>query len=98
MVEAVAQIQTKRLRRQRTPADYRLYRAALEWGLTEPVAIASASDFRSEPRWRGQIEPRPHHISNVMTFCQQAPAALLADEAGLDNSISAGLLVSELMA
>jgi SNF2-related domain/Helicase conserved C-terminal domain len=98
MAKSVAQVQSKRLRRQRTPADDRLYRAALEWGLSEPLLIAGASDFRSEQRWRGQIDPSPYHLANVMTFCQQVPAALLADEAGLDNSISAGLLASELIA
>ena len=98
MVKSVAQVLSKRLRRQRTPADDRLYRAALEWGLSEPLLIAGASDFRSEQHWRGQIDPSPYHLANVMTFCQQVPAALLADEAGLDNSISAGLLASELIA
>mgnify|MGYP002399765810 CR=1 FL=1 len=98
MAEFVTPVQTKRLRRQRTPADYRLYRAALEWGLIEPIVIASERHFKSEPRWRGQIEPSPHHLSNVMMFCQQIPALLLADEAGLDNSVSAGLLASELIA
>ena len=98
MAEFVTPVQTKRLRRQRTPAEYRLYRAALEWGLVDPIVIASERHFKSEPRWRGQIEPSPHHLSNVMMFCQQIPAVLLADEAGLDNSVSAGLLASELIA
>ena len=98
MAEVVTSVQTKRLRRQRTPAEYRLYRAALEWGLIEPIVIASERHFKSEPHWRGQIEPSPHQLTNVMIFCQQIPAVLLADEAGLDNSVSAGLLASELIA
>src|ERR1700733_2760969 len=97
MVEFVAQIKTKNLRRQRTPNEYRLYRAALEWGLTDPIVIASESDFQSASCWRGQIEPCAHNLRNVLTFCCQLPGTLLADEVGLGNTTSAGLVASELI-
>jgi hypothetical protein len=97
MAESVPQIRTKILRRQRTPDQYRLYRAALEWSLTDPIVIASDSDFQSTSRWRGQIEPCAHNLRNVITFCCQLPGTLLADEVGLGNTISAGLVASELI-
>ena len=44
--------QTKVLSRRGGVDDYKIYRAGLEWDLTEPIVINSADDFKSEPRWR----------------------------------------------
>jgi len=97
-VEPVLQIRTKNLRRQYTPEEYQLYRAALEWGLVHPCVIASESELISEPRWRGRVDPCAHNFTNLITFCSRLPGTLFADEVGLDHSISAGLVASELIA
>lgn len=98
MAESKPQVRSKRFRRQRTPEEYRLYLAALEWSLADPIVIASDSDLRSRSRWGGQLQPHPRQIANLLTFSQQVPACLLADETGLDSAISAGLVASELIA
>ncbi len=81
-----------------TPEEYKLYRAALEWDLDEPIIIENSSDMQSEPSWRGKFEPYEHQIRNLITFCRRLPVALLADDVGLGKTISAGLITSELMA
>lgn len=98
MAELTSQIRSKRLKRERTGAEYRLYRAALEWGLADPIVVAGDADLLSRPRWSGQLQPHPRQIANLLTFSQQVPASLLADEVGLDNAITAGLVASELIA
>jgi hypothetical protein len=37
-------LQSKALRRQRTSREYEVYRAALEWDLTDPIVIDSRDD------------------------------------------------------
>jgi superfamily II DNA or RNA helicase len=93
---SASEFRTKLLSRRRRPDDYDVYRAALEWSLTDPIVIASADDLTSAPRWRARLTPYPHQIANLLAFSRRLPAALLADDAGLGKTVSAGLIMSEL--
>lgn len=92
------EFQTKILRRSSGPDEYNLYRAGLEWDLTEPIVIESRKDLKSEKRWHNRVEPYHHQITNLVTFCGRVPVTLLADDVGLGKTISAGLVASELAA
>jgi superfamily II DNA or RNA helicase len=91
-------LQTKTLRRAPDPSAYKLYRAAQEWDLVDPILIRDREDLKSEPKWHDHVEPYHHQISNLVTFCRRLPVTLLADDVGLGKTISAGLIASELMA
>src|ERR1700722_6387346 len=80
------------------PEEYRVYRAGLEWDLTDPIVIERAEDFKSTYRWQDRLEPYHHQVSNLITFCRRLPVTLLADDVGLGKTISAGLIISELSA
>jgi superfamily II DNA or RNA helicase len=86
----------KILSRGRGSDDYSIYRAALEWDLTDPIVIENADDFKSTPRWRERLDPYHHQVTNLITFCRRLPVTLLADDVGLGKTISAGLIMSEL--
>src|SRR3984893_1356662 len=94
----LSKLQTKTLRWAPDPSAYKLYRAAQEWDLVDPILIRDRQDLNSEPKWHDHIEPYYHQISNLVTFCRRLPVTFLADDVGLGKTISAGLIASELMA
>lgn len=97
-MQATSKFQSKLLSRQAHAQDYDTYRAGLEWDLTDPIVIESVDDFKSSQRWKERLDPYHHQVSNLITFCRRLPVTLLADDVGLGKTISAGLIVSELMA
>jgi superfamily II DNA or RNA helicase len=97
-VAPTTKFQSKSLSRLGKPEDYGIYRAGLEWDLTDPVVIESKDDFRSTPRWLERLQPYFHQVNNLITFCRRLPVTLLADDVGLGKTISAGLVISELAA
>jgi superfamily II DNA or RNA helicase len=91
-------VQTKILRKARTPEEYTVYLAALEWDLIDPIVIENREDVKSEATWLGRLTPYNHQVTNLITYCRRLPVSLLADDVGLGKTISAGLIMAELAA
>src|SRR4051812_36176990 len=92
-----SEFQSKILSRPSEPEGYEIYRAGLEWDLADPIVIKGPDDFKSTQRWRERLTPYHHQVTNLITFCHRLPVTLLADDVGLGKTISAGLIVSELV-
>lgn len=80
-----------------TQKEFDVHCAALEWSLTEPIIIEGPEDIKSSADWKDRLQPYEHQVQNLIRFCRRLPVTLLADDVGLGKTISAGLIVSELL-
>jgi superfamily II DNA or RNA helicase len=85
------------LKRAIDQSDFQLHCAALEWSLSEPIIIDGPNDIKSSVDWKDRLQPFEHQVQNLIRFCRRLPVTLLADDVGLGKTISAGLIVSELL-
>lgn len=79
----------------RSSRAFTLHHAACEWRIDRPILIRGKDDILS--REQITVTPYAHQVKNLLTFCRLAPVALLADDVGLGKTISAGLILTELI-
>ena len=97
MAELIPQLTFPALNAAASADDFALHEAALEWSLADPIIIESAEDIKSTVNWQDRLKPFHHQVRNLITFCRRLPVTLLTDDVGLGKTISAGLILSELM-
>jgi superfamily II DNA or RNA helicase len=77
--------------------EFRVHLAAREWSTAPPILIHGPEDIESSKHWSETFTPYHYQVQNLITFCRRAPVALIADDVGLGKTISASLIVSELV-
>lgn len=91
------EVNINQLSRAASSDEFALHCAALEWGLADPIIIDSEEDVLSRVQWSEDFTPFQHQVRNLMTFCRCLPVSLVADDVGLGKTITAALILAELM-
>lgn len=81
---------TRVLKPARNADDFRLHRAKLKWSLVERIIMKVTEAIRSRIDWKDRVETFHHQVETLMRFFRRLPVTLLADDAGLGKTISAG--------
>jgi ERCC4-related helicase len=80
----------------RSPDEYVLHLAAHEWDFEDPLSIRSKDDFLCIPELKFSLFA--HQVEGAITFFRHlAPKGMIADDVGLGKTITAGLIIMELI-